>query len=103
VDARGIPANPAFAPQLVTRSGEVLFDGSTWASIAVETSPVVYVDDPAHPAAARAGPSPLFLRAVGQRGCDIEVSDADLPRWRDEVEGTRLIGEGRVVVVLDGR
>lgn len=102
VDARGVGATPGFAPRLVGEDGAVIWDGALWEDAAVEHAPAVWVPDPAHPAAARAGDRPLVLRATGARGCDLVVGAADAARFRDELAEARSLGHGTFVVVVDG-
>lgn len=101
VDARGSGARPAYAPTLWSHDGEVLYDGLLWEEEAVSKAPVVYVGDPAHPAAARAGETPLFVRAREARGPDLVLDAAETARFREQLQGARVLGEGTVVVVID--
>lgn len=100
LDARGTGAEPAYAPRVLYGS-EVLWDGLLWDQVALFQAPVVYVPDPAHPAAARAGDHPLVLRVVEADGSDLEVGREDRIRWRTGLQGARIVGEGTVVVVID--
>ena len=68
IDARGSGVQPAFAPRLISDDGDVLWDGQLWRSAVLQRSPVVWVSDAAHPAAARAGDEPLVVRARRSRG-----------------------------------
>lgn len=101
IDARGSGARPAWAPSLIGHDGQVLYDGWLWEEEAVSRAPVVYVGDPAHPAAARAGQRPLFLRARDARGPDLVLDADETARFRAEAAGARVLGEGTVVVVID--
>lgn len=101
VDARGSGAVPAWSPALLDADGAVLYDGWLWEEEAVTRAPVVYVADPAHPAAARAGERPLFLRAREARGPDLLLDAEEAARFRAEAQGARVLGEGTVVVVID--
>lgn len=100
VDARGTGAVPAFAPRVV-HGGDVLWDGVLWDEIAVFQTPAVWVSDPAHPAAARAGQQPLIVRAVAARGAELELDTSDAVMFRTGLRDARLLGEGTVVVVVD--
>lgn len=101
VDARGSGAVPAWAPQILAADGDILYDGSLWEEPAVTRSPVAYVTDPAHPASARAGATPMFVRADAASGPDLVLTADDTVRFRTAMAGARVLGEGTVVVVLD--
>jgi hypothetical protein len=101
IDARGASVVPCWAPRLVTDDGQSLLVVRMWEDEAVNVAPLVYVSDPAHPAAARAGDHPLFVRAADASGGDVVLSGADLARFNEELSGARILGEGRVVVVVD--
>jgi hypothetical protein len=101
VDARGSGAMPAFAPRLLARDGDVLWDGALWRDAALETSPAVWVADVAHPAAARAGVEPLVVRANRASGPDLVLDDAGSQAVRRHLIGAPILGEGRVVVLVD--
>ena len=101
IDARGASVVPCWAPRLVTEDGDALLVVRMWEDEAVNVAPLVYVSDPAHPAAARAGDHPLFVRASDARGGDVVLSGAELARFHAELADARVLGEGRVVVVVD--
>ena len=102
VDARGTDATCAWAPRLLSARGDVLFDGALFEEVAIERSPVVYVSDPAHPVAVRAGSDPIFLHATGAEGADLVLSPEDSQRFRSSsLRGAHILGEGTVVVVVD--
>lgn len=99
VDARGLEVKPCFAPSIRGRKGE-LYDGRVWLHAAPERAPVVWVNDAAHPAAARAGTNPLMLHASAAEGCALTIDEAgDGPLQGLERAG--LLGEGTLVVVVD--
>jgi len=100
VDARGTGATPAYAPRIL-HDDEVLYTGAMWDDVALFQTPVVYVPDPAHPAAARAGEKPLVLRAVDAVDTDLVIGDEDFIRFRTGFHESRVLGEGTVVVVVD--
>ena len=101
VDARGFDVAPAWAPRLLDVVGTVLYGGALWEDAAVNRSPIVYVDDPAHPAATAAGDRPLFLRARSAEGCDLTLAPEDVARFSSEAKDTRLPGNGGLVIVID--
>lgn len=101
LDARGTGARAAFAPRVLGPAGEVLWDGAVWTDVATRTSPAVFVADPAHVAAARAGERPLALLAERADGADLVLGPEDAARLLEARGGTRLLGDGRVVIVLD--
>ncbi|MBW1876771.1 MAG: hypothetical protein JRJ84_00265 [Deltaproteobacteria bacterium] len=100
VDARGTGATPAYAPRIL-HGDEVLYSGAMWDDVALFQTPVVYVPDPAHPAAARAGEKPLVVRAERAMETDLVIGDEDFIRFRTGFHDVRVLGEGTVVVVLD--
>jgi len=101
VDARGLGVKPAFSPKLLSEKGEVLYDGGLWVDVGHTALPVVYVSSELHPAVSRAGEHPLSLKAASARGVDLVLADGDVRRFQQEFKGTRLLGEGRVILVVD--
>ena len=100
VDLRGTGIRPTYAPVIVDKQGEVLYDSVLWADVAFLRAPVVWVSDPAHPEAQRAGASPSFFVASAD-GARIVLAPREAQRFRTEVVPTRMIGEGAVVLVVD--
>ncbi len=101
VDARGLGVSPACSPKLLTEKGEVLYDGALWVDTANSRLPVIYVPAPTHADVARAGEHPSLFKAAQTRGVDLVLSEADVRRFREDFGGTRLLGEGTVVLVVD--
>ncbi len=101
IDARGLDVDPVFAPRFRGPSGEVLYDSILWSDVAFSRAPVVWVSDPAHEAAARAGRSPIFFVAEGVLGGDLVLGAEDTAAFAARVEGARTLGDGTVVVVID--
>jgi len=101
IDARGTGAVPAVAPRLVDGAGEVLYEARLAEGAALEVVPVVYVYDPAHPLARRAGDYPLFVQVGVARGAELELTSEDGIRFRTGMMGARVLGEGTVVIVAD--
>lgn len=101
VDARGTWVLPAFAPRLLTRDGDAVWDGSLWRSASIDHAPAVWVADIAHPAAAKAGDAPLVVRAETSVGSDLVLGDLGVQAVRQHLLGTPALGEGHVVVIVD--
>ncbi len=104
IDARGLKLSPALAPRVKDGAGEVLYSVQTMTELAAsQRAPVVYVTDPADPAAAkRAGGQPLFVRAgkvVDET--DLALDPTDAARVRDAAALAPFLLLGHVVVVVD--
>ncbi len=104
VDARGLDAQAALAPRLLSPAGEELYAASrVHEAVARESTPVVYVTDPADPRAVeRCGASPLLLRAgsVSER-VDLVLTPDDAIRFTATASDALLMEQARVVLVLD--
>ena len=101
IDARGTGALPVFAPEVVAPDGESLYEGMVWSDAPPETTAVIYVWDAAHPAAARAGEHPMFSRVTSVQGGEWTLDEASAAAVRASIQNARLLGMGRVVVVID--
>lgn len=101
IDARGLELSPVWAPTLQSDDAETLWNGTLWEDVAYERAPVVYVSDAAHPAAARAGNNPLFVRATAAEAGKLTLSDEDAVKLRTAFSRGRALGDGRVVLVVD--
>ena len=101
VDARDTQGRPAFAPRILGDDEKVLYDGSLWIDEALSRSPAIYVVDPAHRAAVIAGDSPMFVKAERATTADFYLTEKDTLRFRTAMSQARLLGEGRMVVVLN--
>ncbi len=101
--ARGLNVQRAFAPRILASDGEtVLHDGLVWKDSATNAIPVIYVPDPAHPAAAfRAGKVPLIVSAMEVRGADVVLTRESSIEYRTGLKGSRAVGQGTVVIVVD--
>ena len=101
LDARGVNVDPAWAPRIVSASGGVLH-GEVWSnSTSALSTPAVYVLDPSHPAAQRAGPDPLILQVQDAHGSDLvlpEIEEGCLSASESAQHGLR---HGRLVIVVD--
>lgn len=100
VDARGTGARPAFCPRLLDPDRRPLYAGELYEEQAVTLAPFLFVPDPAHPLAALAGASPVWVRAIEREGESDLVVDAAGAARIAELSDT-LLGRGRVVVVVD--
>jgi len=100
IAARRAGAQPAFAPRVLGHEGGELWDGRLWDSAVLKRSPVVWVADAAHPAAARAGEAPLVVRARSARGADLVLDEAGTAAVRRHLVGSPALGEGRVVILV---
>jgi hypothetical protein len=101
LDARGLEVAPVFAPRVVSPGGAVLYDSVLSSDAAFEQAPVVWVSDPAHPAAVRAGTEPLLLGVDNAYGGDLVLSEAAAGRVARAFDQSRVLGDGTVVVVID--
>ncbi len=106
VDARGLGAHPALLPRLLDRQGRELY-GPAWVGreLAVGTGMAVYVRDPETAGShRRVGPAPLPLTACAASGpgrTDLVLDDESAARLAALPEAARLLGQGRVVIILD--
>lgn len=100
VEARGTGARPAFCPRLLDPAGQPLYSGELYEEQAVTLAPYLFVSDPAHPAAALAGPAPVWVKATRREGESDLVLDAEGAARVAELAES-LLGRGRIVVVVD--
>ena len=100
IDARGLGARPAFLPRLVGPDGAPLWEGELWDEDAVSRAPAVWVPDPSHPAAARAGERPLLIRATAASGAEITLPADATAAFRALLD-REAVATGRVVIVTD--
>jgi len=100
IDARGTGARPVFAPAVMGSDGQPLWRGELYDEDAVSTAPCRWVPDPAHPAAALAGDSPMLLRAQSGGLGEVVLGPDAAARLRGILD-TTVFGRGRVVVVVD--
>lgn len=101
LDARGLRVKPAWAPRVLSSGGQVLY-GEEWAdSGEVVPTPAVYVSDPSHPQAQRAGDNPLILRVEATRGVDLELSEDGVGCLVAATSAGQALRQGRLVVVVD--
>jgi len=104
VDARGLSAQGALAPRLLSTDGAVLYAiDRVHETVARKRTVVQYVSDPADPMAyVRAGDQPLLLRAARvSDDVDIVLSVDDSIRFQTVSRDARLLTEAKVVLVLD--
>lgn len=103
VDARGLDLRCAVAPEFVDAAGAHLYGISDMTAHAgSQRPPVVYVHDPADPAAARrAGVTPTFLRPEAVRdGSDLVFGADAAARLRELLSTSDVLRNGTVVVVV---
>lgn len=103
VDARHLDFRPCLAPEVVTQDGKLLIHPSkVHPDVMRRKTPVVYVQDPADPAAAaRAGAHPNFLTATAvQADCQLTLDAADSKRLADSAGFAGSVTEARVVIVV---
>jgi hypothetical protein len=100
IDARGTEVTPSWSPRVITPEGAEILVVRMWDDDAVNAAPLVWVTDPADGAAARAGASPLIVRAAGAQDTALVVSGEDATALRG-FAAARPLGQGRVVVVVD--
>ena len=101
IDARDTDATPMWSPRVMTESDQVLWDGTLWSDIAVTEGPVIWVSDPAHPAATRVGSNPLIVQAQSSSGDDIVLTHEDGVRFRTTLQGSEIVRNGVMVIVVD--
>lgn len=104
IDARGLDLKCALAPELFDEAGGHLYGvGDMTAYQVSQHGPVVYVRDPADPAAARrAGDLPIFVKAARvQDGTDLVLGADDAAAVRAAAEASDVFLHGKVVVVTD--
>lgn len=101
VDARGLAVVPAMVPRLLSPTQDVLFGPEhLMAGQLALQPPVVWVTDPADPAAAaQAGADPVVVGATAvSRGSDLVLD----PRDSEALEALGgLLSRGHVVIVVD--
>ncbi len=104
VDARGLSAEGALAPRLLSPDGDVLFAlDRVHEAVARKHTMVQYVSDPADPLAyGRAGDSPLLLQAERvSADVDLVLTPDDAIRFQTISRDASLLTEAKVVLVLD--
>lgn len=100
VDARGLGVVPAYLPTFLGPDGATLWEGELWDEDAVGQAPVVWVVDPAHPAAVRAGEAPLMIRAASAAGSTLSLDPKGAAAFRALLDEEAVAG-GHVVIVAD--
>ncbi|MBN2799200.1 MAG: hypothetical protein JXX28_08655 [Deltaproteobacteria bacterium] len=101
IDARGLEVKKVIFPRVLDDQGAVIWQASLWEPDALRALPVIYVSSPTAGATAIAGANPLVVEAEWARGGEPALSAADTIRFHTGLEGARVLGEGRVVVVVD--
>lgn len=101
VDARGLDVRPVIFPRILDDAGAVLWTGVNWTRSALDALPAIYVTSPTSGATTRAGANPLILLAGGARSGEVALSPEDSVRFRAGLSEAAVLGEGRVVFVID--
>jgi hypothetical protein len=106
VDAKGLNARPALFPQLVTESGDNVFNTDFADPNQVTDHGLVgYFHDRAQALTAeRIGSSPLVVRALGVAGpnsCDLVISRSDAARIHGSRSNLELLSHCRVGFLVD--
>jgi hypothetical protein len=101
VDARRTGLDPVFAPRILSDAGKVLYGGTLWEEEAITQVPAVYIPSHEHPAIARAGADPLWVRAERARGYDMQLTPDDSIAFHTALREARLLGQGKLVVIVD--
>ena len=102
VDARSVRVGCAFAPQIVADSGKVLYDGSLWKEAATHEVPVVYVPGPEHPAYARVGTDPLWVKASSSEGPNVVLDPNNAITFMTAMREAKVLGLGKMVFMVAG-
>lgn len=101
IDARGSGASPSWAPAIIGRGDEVLWDGTLWADVAIHSSPLIWLSDPAHMAVARVGDSPLLVRVDRADGARLFLEADDAVRFRTALYGSDVLRSGQIAILVD--
>jgi hypothetical protein len=104
VDATGVSLSPAFAPRLLGRDGDVLYDGKLSQDAAIDALPVIYVHGAADPAAvSRVGAHPLVVHAVAGSAVgstvDVRIAPEDLSAFA-AASPDGVLHAGKLVIVV---
>lgn len=103
LDARGMTVRACYAPRVLGADSVTRMDAALWLDVAGGTPPAVWVTTPADPrGVAVAGADPVMLRVEAVEGCTLWLGADATAAWDREVAGTRLTGEGRVLIVAGG-
>ncbi len=100
IDTRGMGHEPCFKPRLLDSEGEIMYGGSVWQSLVLNTTPVLYVDDASDVRAGRAGDSPLFLKAEGAGRCYVSIDASDDAEVRTFTKSS-AVGMGTIVFITE--
>ena len=106
IDARGLGAKPAMYPRILTEGGDSVYDvSSANPNATIEEGLVAYRKNlNASKEVARIGNNPLIIKASkvsGKYGADIVVSDSDAQKIYQADSKSGILGEAKVVVVID--
>ena len=101
IDARGTDAVPTWAPMVLSPGERVLWDGAMWSDLAVSSTPVFWLTDPAHAAIARVGQDPIVVQAVDAGRGTLTLSDMDAVRFRTALQDSDVLRSGAVAIIVD--
>ncbi|MFT4978111.1 MAG: hypothetical protein ACI8S6_004019 [Myxococcota bacterium] len=103
IDARGVDMPLSMSPLIRTATGRTLVEPSRYSPAAARRrAPVLFVSDPADPAAAgRAGAAPLLLRASSVDDDGALVLSVAAERLASEPSVAALVSRGDIVIVVD--
>lgn len=104
IDARGLGAQGAVAPKILSNTGEELYNLSKIAlKAARKVTPIQYVADPADPKVIkRVGENPLILVASKvNNGVNIVLDENTSVLFKKEAQDPDLLAKASIVLVLD--
>lgn len=106
IDARGVGAQPAFAPKILDETGKEIWGVSHMIKEVVSSQgTVVYVKNLAfaqtHPRAGEAPYTAKALRAFGPEKTDLVITSTDAQAIVRAAESQPFLAEGRIIILLD--
>ncbi len=106
LDARGLRALPALAPQVFDQAGQIVFNSDYLTKKAIENNGVAsyFQDFKSAKQDKRAGTNPLVIKASGLMAgskTDLMLSKQDAEKLRDPKANLSYLAEGKVVIVID--
>jgi hypothetical protein len=103
VVAKGLKVAPALAPRLLDGGGKVVYGPGFVQADAIKQNGIAgYLKDlAAATQSARVGAHPVTIKAVGAKGTDLVISDADAAKLSDAHANLGFLAEGKVIIVTD--
>ena len=103
VVAKGLKVAPALAPRMLDGGGKVVYGpGFVQAGChQAERHRRLPQDLAAATQSARVGAHPVTVKAVGAKGTDLVISDADAAKLSDAHANLGFLAEGKVIIVTD--